>query len=96
MASAISHNDVPTLYAIAGAYAGFAHLQMVMEARANGPEDSARLRNEACTAYLQSNGLQRRTPTPVRFNSSDFPIPDVNAAMELSRNCGEMSAKGAP
>jgi non-specific serine/threonine protein kinase/serine/threonine-protein kinase len=96
LASAVAHNDVPRLQSIAGAYAGFGGLRMEMAAQDPDPEDASRLRNEACSAYQQSNEVQKHLPLSVRFSSSDFPMPDLNSARESYRNCATFSAKSQP
>lgn len=85
---ALAHNDLPALQSIAGAYAGFGGLRMAMVVRTRGPEEASRLRNDACVAWRQSSEIETRLTNPVRFSSSNFPMPNRNAAMELSRNCG--------
>jgi tetratricopeptide (TPR) repeat protein len=87
LAPAIAHNDVPALYAIAGAYAAFGHLRMAMAGTSPGREDAARLRNEACGAYQHSDEIQKRIMAPLRLSSSDFPVTDLKATKDLSRNC---------
>jgi eukaryotic-like serine/threonine-protein kinase len=85
---ALAHNDVPALQSIAGAYAGFGGLHMAMAAQARDPQEASRLRYDACGAWRQSGEIQTHLTAPVRFSSSNFPMPNRNAAMELSRNCG--------
>jgi tetratricopeptide (TPR) repeat protein len=91
--SAIARNDVPVLQSIAGAYAGFGGLRMAMAAHARDPEEASQLRNDACGAWRQSNEIQRRLTAPVRFSSSNFPMPNLNAARESFRSCATVSSK---
>jgi eukaryotic-like serine/threonine-protein kinase len=89
---ALAHNDVPALQSIAGAYAGFGGLRMAMAAQARDPEEASRLRDDACGAWRQSSEIETHLTNAVRFSSSNFPMPNRNAAW----NCPGIAVQFQP
>jgi tetratricopeptide (TPR) repeat protein len=87
LAFATDHEDLPALYAIAGAYSSLGNLQLAILATSPSSDERERVRNEACAAFARSSEIQRQIPAVVSFSPSNFPATPSKAAFDSSTLC---------
>jgi tetratricopeptide (TPR) repeat protein len=86
-AFATAHEDLPALYAIAGAYSSMGNLQLAIAATSRSSDERERVRKASCAAFANSSEIQRQTPAVVSFSPSDFPLTPFKVPADWSTLC---------
>lgn len=89
----IEHNDIPSLYAAAEAYAGLGDVAMAQASKATDDGSRSRQREDACLAYQKSSDLWKRIPSPTLYSPNGYM---ARGPGELAEPLSECKSKARP
>ena len=72
----IQHMDLPSLYAVADAYAGMGDVAAAEANKAHDPAARSKLWAEARTSYEKSLSTWKQIPNPLRINGNEYAVGD--------------------